>query len=179
MIGSVSAEIKEKPVFKDALIMGSLSLTIGFFLVYKCSCSFIAFAVYSIISASGITAIYDEIHQTISIVLPDGTPVSFEVLSQCSGIVTIGIFAVISTFTIGLIKGRVHIKIAWFIVSLIVGFLWNINRLAIALLVAYNFGINAFSIIHFLFAPTVDFVWVVSMWALGMSLVKSGGDEKK
>jgi len=170
---------KEKPIFRDALIMGSLAVAIGVFLLLRYSWDIVASIAYSILRASGVEAVYDRKHLTISMVLLDGRPANFEVLVECSGIVTLGIFAVISTFTVGLFRGRLPIKIGWFLLSLAVGLLWNINRVTLALFVAYNYGIDAFSAVHFLLAPTIDFIWIVSMWALGMSLVKREGSEQR
>jgi hypothetical protein len=32
-------------------------------------------------------------------------------------------------------------------------------------------GLGAFEFVHFLFAPMVDFLWMVVVWSIGMSLM--------
>jgi exosortase/archaeosortase family protein len=74
--------------------------------------------------------------------------------------------------TIGLLKGSLLRKTVWFILSVAVGLSWNINRLVVVIIIAYRFGLSTFSFTHYFLGPFIDFVWVVSMWALGMSSIQ-------
>jgi len=163
---------KEKPVFRDALIMGLIAVAIGVFLILEYSWDMIASATYWILKSTGVDVTYTRPLMLISLSLRDGTLVGFQVLMECSGIVTVGVFAAISTFTVGLLKGSILRKIGWFLLSIGLGLMWNINRVILAIFMAYNFGISAFSLVHYLLAPSIDFIWIVSLWALGMSLIK-------
>lgn len=183
---------REKPVFRHALIMGALAVTVGVFLFMKYSWDMVATSSYLILKFSGVDVSYSSYKgpvawinfmtvsgtlAPISVKLPEGVVAQFYVLLECSGILTVGVFAAIATFTIGLLKGSLLRKIGWFILSIGVGLLWNLNRVTLAIFVAYNFGLQAFSLVHFLLAPFIDFVWVVSMWALGMSILREHGGE--
>ena len=101
--------------------------------------------------------------------LMNGTLSCFNILLECSGLITVAIFSFISTLTIGLLKGSLLKKMVWFILSVTVGLFWNINRLVVVIIIAYRFGLSTFSFTHYFLGPFIDFVWVVSMWALGMS----------
>lgn len=181
---------REKPVFRHALVMGSLAAAIIMCLSMKHSWDMVASASYYFLKYAGVDVSYYPYGMgpltlinmrsmtgdlaPILVRLPDGRVAQFYVLIECSGIITLGVFAVISTITVGLLRGSLPAKLGWLLLSMGVGFLWNINRVTLAMFTAYNFGLEAFSLVHYLLAPFVDFVWIVSMWALGMSLLRRG-----
>ena len=160
---------KEKPVFHHAAIQASLALAFASFLSSGQSWDLIARTCISILNFAGIQSSYVSPLYLIYIRLLDGMVVGFEVLVECSGLITMLVFAFISCFTIGLLKGALTRKLIWFILSVAIGFVWNIGRLASVMAVAYYYGLPAFSFIHYIFAPTIDFIWIVSLWAVGMS----------
>lgn len=162
---------KEKPVFRHALIQGSIALALLIFLASSYSWDMTGWIASQILEATGIRVNYFRPSLLMYVRLLDGTLAGFQVLIECSGLVTVSVFALISTFTIGLLRGSIWTKLGWFLLSTGVGILWNINRLALVIAVAYNFGLVAFSFMHYLVGPAIDFLWVVSMWALGMSLL--------
>ncbi|HIE18424.1 TPA: exosortase/archaeosortase family protein, partial [Candidatus Bathyarchaeota archaeon] len=132
----------------------------------------IARAAVNLLEATGIQAAYVSRLFLMYVRLLDGSVVGFQVLLECSGLITLLIFTFISSLTIGLLRGSLKIKIVWFLLSISVGFMWNLFRLASVIAVAYNFGIPAFWFVHYILAPTIEFVWIVSAWALGMSWLK-------
>jgi len=168
---------KERPMFRHAAIQGSLALIIAIFLASGYAWDITARATTVILNYIGIRTEYVSPLLLMYVRLLDGTIVGFQVLMECSGLITVAIFAAISTFTIGLLKGSILTKTIWFLLSIGTGLVWNLNRLVIVIAVAYNFGLTAFSFVHYLLAPFVDFIWVVSMWSLGMSWLKSGKEE--
>jgi len=166
---------KEKPKFRHALVLGSLALILATFLSTRYSWNITALLAWQMLKLSGVESTYDPLSSQITVQLLDGTVTSFNISIEFSGLVTVAIFAVISTFTVGLLRGSILTKLGWFLLGTGVGILWNVNRLALVIAVAYNFGMSAFSFIHYLVGPAIDFIWIVSMWALGMSWLKKGG----
>ncbi len=163
---------KEKAMFHHALLQAFLSFIFALFLVSPYAWDLIARASMSILNIVGVQTTYVEAQFLIYLRLMDGTVVGFQILTECSGLITIVIFTFISAFTIGLLRGRLSIKLFWFALSIFLGFIWNLARLASVIAVAYHFGLASFSFVHYILAPTIDFVWVVSLWALGMSWLK-------
>lgn len=166
---------KSKPMFIHALIQGILALVISVFLASENSWHLVARATSEALNALGVrTDCVTPV--SIEVRLMDGTLAVFQILIECSGIITVAVFSFISTFTVGLLRGSFLKKIFWFFLSVGVGFLWNINRLVLVLIIAYNFGLSAFSFSHYLLGPFIDFIWVVSMWSLGMSWLRGEGN---
>ncbi len=159
----------EKPMFSHALALASLALAIALFLASGTAWNLTARVVTEILNASNIHVNYVDPLYLMYVKVPDGKIVGFQVLVECSGLLTLVIFAFLSALTIGLLKGSLKYKIVWFCLSAGMGFAWNISRLAAVIIVAHTFGMAAFSFIHFVLAPTIDFVWVVSAWAIGMT----------
>jgi len=160
------------PMFTHALILGLIALTVSFLLASGYAWELIGKTTSWILNAVGIKANYVGTLYWIYLNLRDGTLTVFQVVVQCSGLITVAIFSFIYTFTVGLLKGSLLNKIAWFLLSIGIGFLWNINRLTFVIIIAYNFGHSAFSFTHYLLGPFIDFLWIVTMWSLSMSRLK-------
>jgi exosortase/archaeosortase family protein len=163
---------KEKPTIGHAVIQILLTLMIALFLASGYAWDVMARFTASILGSSGIEATYVSSLYLIYVRLANGSTVGFQVLTECSGLITLLIFSFISALTIGLLKGALTRKLIWFLLSVFIAFVWNLSRLVAVIAVAYAFGMDAFSFVHYILAPTIDFVWVVSAWALGMSWLK-------
>ncbi|MBS7614458.1 exosortase/archaeosortase family protein [Candidatus Bathyarchaeota archaeon] len=163
---------KEKPMLRHAIIMVCVALIIALFLASGSAWDVTARITTAVLEASGVKTYYVSPLYLMYVRLLDGTVVGFQIWLECSGLITLLIFSFISALTIGLLKGDLKAKLVWFILSASIGFTWNLSRLATVIAIAYNFGLPAFQFVHFVLAPTVDFVWVVSTWALGMSWLK-------
>jgi len=163
---------KEKPMLRHAIVMVCLASIIALFLASGSAWDLTARTATAILELSGIKTYYVSPLYLMYVRLLDGTVVGFQIWLECSGLITLLIFSFISALTVGLLKGDLKTKLAWFILAASIGFTWNLSRLAAVIAVAYNFGLPAFQFVHFVLAPTVDFVWVVSTWALGMSWLK-------
>jgi len=166
------APAKEKPAIRHAVIQIILASIIALFLASGYAWDMMAKTSTSILVSAGIHATYVSPLYLMYVRLLDGSVVGFQVLLECSGLITLLIFSFVSALTIGLLKGDLRMKLIWFLLSTFIGFTWNLSRLAAVIAVAYNFGMDAFTFIHYVLAPTIDFVWVVSAWALGMSWLK-------
>ena len=163
---------REKPAFKHAAIQGVLALSTTLFLTSHYAWDLMARVTAGILNLAGVKTIYTSPLSPLRVKLMDGTLARFDILFEYSGLVTVAIFGFIFTFTIGLLKAPLLNKIGWFLISIGIGLLWNINRLALVIIIAYNFGLPTFSFTHYLLGPFIDFLWVVSMWSLGMSWMR-------
>jgi exosortase/archaeosortase family protein len=163
---------KEKPMLNHAIILICLVLIITLFLASGYAWSFAALAAITLLNLADIHLEYVSPQYLLYLKLQDGSVVGFQVLMEYSGLITLLIFSFVSAFTIGLLKGDLKTKLVWFILSMCIGFVWNLSRIIVVIAIAYNFGLPAFSFVHFILTPAVDFVWVVSTWALGMSWLK-------
>jgi exosortase/archaeosortase family protein len=172
-----TAHEKEKPALRHAIVLVSLALVIALFLASGYAWDLTAGTATTILNLAGIRTNYVGPQYLMYVKLLDGSVVAFQVLMECSGLITLLIFSFISSFTVGLLKGNLKTKLVWFMISAAVGFTWNLSRLAAVIAVAYNFGMTAFSFVHFVLAPTIDFVWVVSTWSVGMSWLKREGQQ--
>ena len=164
--------MKERPRVSHAMIQLTLSFILAAFLASGYAWDMIARASARMLESVGIKVKYLSDLFLMYVRLLDGSVVGFQILLECSGLITLLIFAFISSLTIGLLNGSLFVKTAWFIFSASIAFLWNLLRLASVIAIAYNFGLEAFRLAHFVLAPTIDFLWVVSLWALGMSLIR-------
>jgi exosortase/archaeosortase family protein len=163
---------KGKPMIHHAVIQVFLTSVIALFLASGYALEIMAKSATLILNSSGIHASYVSPLYFIYVRLVDGSVVGFQVPMECSGLITLLILGLVSALTIGLLKGALKRKLIWFLLSAFIGFIWNLGRLVVVIAIAYNFGMSAFSFVHYVLAPTIDFVWVVSTWALGMSWLK-------
>lgn len=168
---------KEKPMFRHAVIQGSLALMVALFLASGYAWDLTARVSTMILNLAGIETKYVSQLFLMYVRLLDETVAGFQVLIECSGLITLAVFSFISAFTIGLLRGPLKTKLIWFILSVGVSLVWNVNRLAFVIALAYNFGLQIFSFAHYVLAPSIDFIWVVSMWAIGMSWLRKNQEE--
>ncbi|MFQ5918829.1 MAG: exosortase/archaeosortase family protein [Thermoplasmata archaeon] len=108
---------------------------------------------------------------TLVVPTADGDVAFFSILVECSGLITVAIFGMILAATMGLLQGPLWFKGIWAGVGTGVGIFWNINRLVLIASSTHYVGLGAFEFVHFLFAPMVDFLWMVVVWSVGMSLM--------
>jgi len=167
-----SHQEKEKPTFRHAIVLACLATIIAIFLASSYALDLIASTATTVLDLSGVHADYVNPQFLMYVRLLDGSMHGFQVLMECSGPITLLIFSFISALTIGLLKGDLKTKLVWFILSASMCFVWNLSRLAALIAIAYSFGISTFYVAHFVLALTVDFIWVVSTWALGLSWLK-------
>jgi len=165
-----------RPAFKHAVVLGLLALGVALFLASANAWDLIGKGTTWLLNGIGVRADYVSPLFLIYVRLTNGTLVGFQVLAECSGLVTVAVFSFIYALTVGLLRGSILSKIAWLLLSVLVGFLWNINRLVLVIVTAYGLGLPSFSFTHYLLGPFIDFLWVVTMWSLSMSRLKGEGD---
>ena len=169
---SESEPEKPKPAYWHAVVLAILFILVVIFLATGYAWDLTVRAAMTILDWGGIKTDYVGPFYLLYVRLLDGTVVGFQVLIECSGLYTVGILAAVSIFTIAMMQGSIVTKVVWFALSILVGIGWNINRLAFVIGVAHSFGLSAFSWAHYVIGPSIDFIWIVIMWSLGVSWLK-------
>ncbi len=163
---------KDKPAYGHAIILGLLALGFVLSVASNQACDLTARTVSGILNLAGIPAEYASPPREIRIVLEDGALFVFSVSLECSGLLALVVLAVISVFTVGLLKGDLRVKLLWFVSSGAVGLVWNLGRLTSIIAVAPLLGLAMFRFVSYALGPVLDILWVVSMWALAMSCLR-------
>ena len=98
-----------------------------------------------------------------------------------SALVSIMIFNVLSILLTFPLKGPLWCKILWLGFGNLVGSAWNLTRLS---LINATAELVAFKFLHFVIGPALDFLWMVPIWSVGLSVLVSterrriGGEEE-
>ncbi|MFQ6086034.1 MAG: exosortase/archaeosortase family protein [Candidatus Bathyarchaeia archaeon] len=169
---------KEKPQVLHAIGQAAVAIPIMLFLLSPVSWEATAETVSWLLNWVGIGNGYANImfrSPTIFIPVGPGKITGFAILTECSGLFATAVFAAITIPTIGLLRGPFWFKASWLLFGTGVGLFWNIGRLTIVLSIAAYFGMGAFSVAHYVLAPFIDFLWMLSIWALGISKLRGLG----
>lgn len=92
---------------------------------------------------------------------------------QRSGLLSIMILGLLFVFLAFPLKGALWCKVVWLLFGGLVGLAWNFIRWSLLLLATYHFGASAFNILDFLAGPVMDFLWIVPVWSIGLSMLVS------
>ncbi len=163
---------KEKPLFLHAAVILFLTIVLALFVVSNYAVDLTADMTAKVLDFGGIQAIYLEQQSLIQVRLMDGVVVDFPITVEVSGFITLLVFSFIFAFTVGLLRGALVLKLAWFIAAIGLGYAWKIGQLVAVIAMAHDFGLNAFAFARYVLAPSTDFVLIVSLWALAMSWLK-------
>jgi len=120
-----------------------------------------------------VTGAFGQQTPTLVVHLADGSSLNLVMTQQRVGLVTIAIFGLLFLFLLFPLQGSLWRKMALLELGFMIGVAWNFVRLSLTVLVAYNFGINAFNVAEFLTTPFLDFFWVITLWSLGLSTMVS------
>jgi len=101
--------------------------------------------------------------------LADGSALNLVMTEQRVGLVTIAVFGLLFLLLLFPLHGSLWRKLALLEFGFAVGLAWNFIRLSLTVLAGYNFGINAFRVAEFFTTPFLDFLWVITIWSLGLS----------
>jgi len=103
----------------------------------------------------------------------------FVFLSHCileeSALVSIMIFNLMFLLVTFPLKGPLWCKILWLGLGNLVGLVWNLIRLS---LINATAELVAFRFLHFVIGPAIDFLWMVPIWSVGLSVLVSAGRRK-
>jgi len=167
--GGEYAPSREKPQYLHVAIGLALVLLLCRVLLYTDVWAMITSAIAQTLSFGNIANFV--VGSTIVLHLTDETLMWVMVTWQCSGILSLIIFGLISVPLLFPLRGPLWVKVLWLGVSCIIGLTWNLVRLSLTVFSAYYFGLSAFKFIHFIVGPFIDFIWMVVMWVVGLSLI--------
>ncbi len=168
-----------KPNFGAALAQGGLAAAFAILLALPYAWDLTAQVTHAILSVGGVPSVLvlAPNDPTLYVKAADGSITAFSILVECSGLVTVAIFGFLLAATMGLLQGPFWFKASWAAVGTAVGVFWNINRLVLSASTAHYVGMEAFRLIHYVFSPMVDFLWMVVVWSVGMSLMSRWSPE--
>jgi exosortase/archaeosortase family protein len=162
-----------QPRIGHALVLAGIAGAFALFLAFPIAWTLTAQATHLILTLGGVPSlvVFPPNDPTILVPTAEGEIAAFSILIECSGLITVAIFGLILAATMGLLQGPLWFKGIWIVLGTGVGIFWNINRLVLIASSTHYVGLGAFEAIHFLFAPMVDFLWMVVVWSLGMSIM--------
>jgi len=163
---------KEKPLFHHAAVILFLTVVLALLVASSYALELTAEVTAKVLDLGGIQARYLREQSLIQVRLMDAVVVDFPVTVEVSGFTTLLVFSFVFAFTVGLLRGALVLKVAWFITAIGLGYAWKVGQLVAAIAIAHDFGLNALILAGYILAPSTDFVWIVSLWALGMSWLK-------
>ena len=104
----------------------------------------------------------------------DRSTLNFALTWQSSGLFSIVLFCFLFVLLAFPLQGSLLRKIAVLEIGSFVGLLWCVVRVSFSVLLTYSFGEGA-AVLAGLVSPFVDFLWVVPVWAVGLSTIISSG----
>jgi len=119
-----------------------------------------------------VRSVNSEVPQLV-VTLADGSNFNLIFTWQRSGIISVTIFSLLFLFLMFPLKGSIWRKLIWLEFVFVTGFTWSLIRISTTALVAYHFGAGAFQLVEFLMGPFTDFLWMISLWSVGLSTLVS------
>jgi len=171
---------KERPHLLHVAVGLVLVAFFGYFLLRYLQ-MFTSETIMQTLSLAGIT--YDKTWTTeepaILMKLVDATDFRMVMTWQRSGFLSMAIFSLLFVLLAFPLSGPLWCKIAWLGLGNVVGLVWNFVRLFLSVMAAYYLGEGAFKVVDFVTGPTIDFLWVVPVWSLGLSLLACAERRKR
>jgi len=165
---------REKPQFTH-VIVGAGATALSYYLLSQFLRPILAEAMSQLLSLGRIAVEKPLGFDPPSLILKllNGSNLNLALTWPRSGLFSIIVFCLLFVFLAFPLNGPLWLKIAWLEFGVVVGLAWSFIRLSTAALVAYHFGVGAFSLVDFFTSPLVDFFWVIPVWSLGLSAVVS------
>jgi exosortase/archaeosortase family protein len=163
------------------VVVGVLIIVFSCFLLFNYVHSFLSETIVHLLSLGQISVAKSWTLEGPMIVLslPSGTEFSAVMTWQRSGFLSIIIFGLLFVFLTFPLRGALWCKVIWLLFGSFVGLAWNLIRWALLLLAVYHMGTSTFKILDFLTGPILDFLWVVPVWSIGLSVLVSVGKGSK
>ena len=105
--------------------------------------------------------------------LADGSKLSLLLTFQRCGLVSVTIFGFLWLLLLRFLKVSLFRKIMWLELGLLIGLGWSFLRLSVSLLISYQYGSSALTVLDFLIGPFADVFWIVATWSLALSALAS------
>jgi len=167
---SRASYIKEAPDYAH-FSFGFVVLTFAYMVLnHEHSLNLVGSSVWEILNRMEVPATlsYSGIIPIISIVLKSGEPHRIVVNWQYSGMISIMFFGFIMLTTMFLLRGPLWFKSLVLTLGIFIGFVWNISKLALISSVLYFYDPYFFKFFNYVLAPFTDFIWMITIWSLGM-----------
>jgi exosortase/archaeosortase family protein len=147
----------------------------SYFLLFNHVHKFLFEAVVHLLSLGQVSVTKSWIPEGPSIILslPNETEFSAVMTWQRSGLLSIMLFSLLFVFLTFPLRGALWCKVIWLMFGNLVGLAWNFIRRSLLLLAAYHIGASTFNILDFLTGPVLDFLWIVPVWSIGLSMLIS------
>ena len=91
---------------------------------------------------------------------------------ESSTLVTVVVFNILSIVLTFPLKGPLCAKLLWLGIGNSIGIVWNLVRLAL-ITAATGIRTEPLSLVNFILGPATDFMWLVPVWSLGLSVLSS------
>jgi len=108
---------------------------------------------------------------TLVMRLLDETDLCIVMTWQRSGLLSLMIFSSLFVLLTFPLKGPLWCKIVYLALGNVVGLAWNFVRSLLMVIATYYLGSGAFKVVDFFTGPVIDFIWIVPVWSLGLSLL--------
>ena len=94
-------------------------------------------------------------------------------------LVSIAVFNFLFVFLIYPLKGPLQRKIFLLLLGNVVGLAWNSIRSLFATVLTQYLAADSIKVVYVIIWPIVDFLWIVCIWSLGLSLLVSAKRRKE
>lgn len=157
------------------MAIGVLIILFSYLLLFNYAYSFLVEAVMHLVSLGQISVAKSWTSEGLVVVLelPNETRFSTVMTWQRSGFLSITIFGLLFVFLAFPLRGALWCKVVWLLFGVFVGLAWNLVRWSLLLLAVYYMGASAFNVLAFLTGPVLDFLWIVPVWSVGLSMLAS------
>jgi hypothetical protein len=147
----------------------------SYYLLLQSSQQFLAEATAKLLSLSGIGVekLSGSESPLLVLKLMNGSALNLALTWQRSGLLSIIIFGLLFVFLVFPLESPLWLKVAWLEFGSLAGLAWSFIRLSTMALIIYHFGANTEALVNFATSPVVDFVWVIPVWSLGLSMMVS------
>jgi len=93
-----------------------------------------------------------------------------------SALISIIIFNLLSVLLTFPLHGPLWCKILWLGLGNLVGFAWNLIQLSLIATIATT---GLLHIVYLAIGPVIDFMWIISIWSLGLSVLVAAERRKR
>ncbi len=94
-------------------------------------------------------------------------------------LVSLAVFDFLFVFLIYPLKGPLLCKVFLLLLGNTVGLIWSFIRTSAVAGLPHYSAFDSIKVAYIIIWPIIDFLWIVCIWALGLSLLVSAGSQKE
>lgn len=95
-----------------------------------------------------------------------------------SAMIAISLFNLLFVFLLFPLEGPLLRKVSLLLAGNLVGALWYLIQSAFQEASVFFLSIDAFKVVAVVVSPIIDFIWIVSLWSLSLSVLASTKNKK-